>query len=444
MNKCKRINFTIPNIYGKKIQIDDRRYVVSAHKPREAENLINQLRYETPLTKLVTEGSLNPMVRALCFLSYDRLKDKNIHTIQLPIIPNFPSLKDKFREKLEDKISSIKEIAEVISSQIKMLIDIVRSGYQEAIFDIILDYSRKKNEITRKYRREKAQRAKIVERLDENAMSKIQSELKKHESELKQIWNTMEIRGVTVPEAIRILGIYKEFVGILNKYEDYCSIYKHLKDGSGINEITIKDIERLLLYMNNIGAFTEIITASTCLEEQCRCGITSYNLCHFRKNCPSCGGTILNIFYANVKNDVRSAWELGLIPEMIVAYMLYGKDWVKEIFLHKSLVQMVNGYSKSIKLDIIICTYNDKLVAVEVSTHYRMDDIFQELNRKIDNIKKSGVELDALIYVTSGIDVHEYFRARSDPFPSWILGIKHLKNLDKHIEYILREREHIL
>jgi len=433
---CKRIDFTIPQVSGIIIQVGPRRYKITAHKPREAENLIRQLSYDTPLTRLITKASHDPLTRALCFLSYERIAGKR-GVISLPVITDTLQ-----KDLLETKMADLKDSAEATSRELNMMANIVWSGLAKAITDVASEYV--KNVRKLRHKRGEVERERLLKEFMERFENRIAEEIAKYKNEIESFNEFMEIKRLTPIEAIRRVGLYTTLSDIFNDFERVKSIYDHIKEAAGVDQITIPDLQDLLSNLSDLEVFYGIMITSICLKKSCFFNLTTYNLVNFYETCISCKeNAMLNIFHACVHKDIENAWELGLLPEMIIAYMFHGKKWVRNVYLHKALQQLINGPTKSVELDVIIHTENDKIIIIETTSHHRMEDIFKEIDRKVQIIQRSKVDIDVLFYVTSA-PFQEYFPYREDPFPTWILGRRHLKKLDEHVEYILRKRLHML
>ena len=430
LKNCRRIDFTIPEVQGRKVQIGSRTYIIVAHKPREAESIISQLKYDTPLTRLITMASHDPLVRAWCFLSYERLAEES--NIKLPVIPTIR------KDSIEIKKEKIQHVAERTLKEVETIMNIAWSSFSKAISDLVREHMRK----SEKLRHERGKKKEwLFNRLMERLEYRISCEIARHKDEIERFYNFMEAWGLSFVETIRITEIHSVLSELLENFEKIKSIYEHMADAICAKQITALEIQELLSKLEESGVLYGIIITSVCLMPSCRFNVTSYNIVEFPQKCPFCRGeNMLNLFYAWIQPDVKNAWELGLIPEMVVAYMFYDKDWVKSVYLHKALQQLIDSSTSSVKLDVIIFTKNGKVIVIEVTTHRDESVIMRSIERKVKTIQESGVCIDALFYVTSA-PFQRYFQYIEEPFSVWILGRRHLAKLDEHIEYILKKQQ---
>lgn len=427
------MDFTIPEIGGDILVVGDRKYRVFAHKPREAENLILQLKFETPLTKLVTLASEDPIIRSFCFLSHDRLYDEENETFALPIL-SLPL--DDLKQKVEKKIDGIKKDAEEFRDNVKKIGDIIWNAIATSIAKTAMKYVRRAGKVIRK--REKI-RELILKQEEESLEKELRKELLVHREEIERFYEMLEMRKLTPAETLRTIGIYETLQDFIEKYDRLREMYEHLRTGGSTD---INGFLERMQKMVKIGVLYGITVNSYCLNIECNFSSVQYNTTSIEERCPMCGENMIHFFTAYMDSDIKAAWEIGLIPEMIIAYMFSDEDWVQNIYLHKGIQQEKDGKTtKAIYPDVIIHTKNDKLVLIEVSTHYRENDIFRQINKKVENIKENGIDFDLLFYISSSLQLKQYISYLDKK--CWILGAKHLKNLKSHIEYILKERTNI-
>jgi len=433
MISCKRLDFTIPEIEGVTLSVGSRKYKVSAHKPREAENLILQLKFETPLTKLVTLASEDPIIRSFCFLSHDRLYNKKDNSFTLPISPS--PLED-LKNKVEKKIQTIKKDYEEFRENIRKIMDIMWNALANSIVNAAMKNVKPTG---RGIPKGKRVRELILKKQRKKLEEVFKKELEAHRDDLERFYDMIEIRKLSPFEPLITIGIYETLQTFIDECDRLKEIYKHLRmsGASNINEL-LERIQKLV----KIGVLYGVLVNSCCINSGCNFCSTRYNTTFIEEKCPICGENMIHFFTAYMDSDVKAAWEIGLIPEMIIAYMFSDEDWVEDIYLHKGIQQEKDGKTtKTVYPDVIIHTKNDKLILMEVSTHYREDDIFKQINRKIKNIEENGLDFDLLFYVSSSLQLEQYI-----PYSEkcWVLGAKHLKNLKSHVRHILMERAKVI
>jgi hypothetical protein len=95
------------------------------------------------------------------------------------------------------------------------------------------------------------------------------------------------------------------------------------------------------------------------------------------EKCRLCGGDTINFYTAVPCSDIIDSWKLGVLPEIVTAYILkhsnVSRNWIKEIIVHKQINMAKNGgITESIPI----------------------------LERKSENLRNSGIEYDAFVYFT--------------------------------------------
>jgi len=92
-----------------------------------------------------------------------------------------------------------------------------------------------------------------------------------------------------------------------------------------------------------------------------------------------------------------------LITEIALRYYLHNRisPTVKdvEIFIHKNVGAVIEGtYGKSHQLDILLIL-RDKIIIIELSTTFRINEVQERLNRKMRQLQEKKIPFDKFYFV---------------------------------------------
>ena len=115
-------------------------------------------------------------------------------------------------------------------------------------------------------------------------------------------------------------------------------------------------------------------------------------------SCENCGSDLFRIYRTGLDERVKDAWMMGLLPELVVARILMGADWTKEVLPHR-MVQMEQEdgtMSPGVEMDICVQTKNDEVIFVEVTSQ---TNALSRVMKKKEKLNKNGIHYDALVQI---------------------------------------------
>jgi hypothetical protein len=126
----------------------------------------------------------------------------------------------------------------------------------------------------------------------------------------------------------------------------------------------------------------------------------AYKIDESLKKCESCSSDMIRIYRTGLDREVKDAWMMGLLPELVVAKLFSEADWTQEVLPHRR-VQMVNDgeMTSAVEVDVCIHTESDEAIFIEVTSQGEPLDRLNNKKRKFDD---NGINYDALIQVAPG------------------------------------------
>lgn len=164
-------------------------------------------------------------------------------------------------------------------------------------------------------------------------------------------------------------------------------------------------LQKLNLLADDYPVFENPAIEAFCLDESnrdCQYHVTKNRGTQIDKGiqrCEYCNSGMFRIFRTGLNNRVQEAWMMGLLPELVVARVLDGCEWTKEVIPHR-LVQLVkdNGdITSSVEVDVSVLTEEDKVLFFEVTTQRSALD---RLHRKQSKFEENGIEYDGIVQVS--------------------------------------------
>jgi uncharacterized membrane-anchored protein YhcB (DUF1043 family) len=264
----------------------------------------------------------------------------------------------------------------------------------------------------------------------------VKNEMEKRQQDLDRITRNTESQRITPDYSYRITALNEGLESFSKVYDDYQRIYQHLRDSSGVAKLD--NFHNLLRKLSKEEIIYGSLMTSVCLQPDCSYSATHYGTIPSSGECLACKGQTLSLYSCSIDEYTNSAWELTLLQEMILAYILDEQNWVKKIWLHKAIQQRKDGkFTESIWVDLIVQTKDDRLLFIDVTTQDDLSNIVGELKKKWDKFRSSGIEFDGFICVSSASPLPNYINPVGE---TWLLGASHLDRIYSHLEYIYTNR----
>lgn len=425
---------------GERVKVGNKEFIINSHKPREIEQLIYQLKFITPLTKLVTLASENQLVRGLCFISHNKLvikdydaDEKNDGESENPPRFALPLGFDTIhKDTLSKKIEVTNEIAEEAEKTLESFYDVMIETFRTSLMRTVQSQARKELGSSKRRKTKKT----VMEIWENQAHRAITKEIEKRRDEMEIFSKLTNAQQMTPNQVYRTMSINEGLKSLIEDFDSYKKIYDHLKKSSNYKKP--REIYEALKTISGLEISYGNILNAVCLNPKCNYSAIHYGTIPALERCPMCGGDVLTFLSCTLDDQVNSAWELNVLQEMIIAYILLKRKWVKKIWLHKSLNQKINGkFSKSIPSDLIVQTEDDEILLIDVTTQADLSNIVRDLNKKWERLSKSGLEFDGFMCVSSATPLPKYINPVGQ---AWLFGTSHIDKIFSHIEYIYENK----
>ena len=272
----------------------------------------------------------------------------------------------------------------------------------------------------------------IFEEWSEQMSKILEDEIEKREQEFDRITRNTESQRMTPDYSYRITAINDGLESFSKVYDDYQKIYQHLRDSSAA--VKLDNLHNMLRKLSVEEISYGGLLTSVCLQPTCSYSATHYGIIPLSSECLACKGQTLPIYSCSIDESISSAWELTLLQEMILAYILDEQNWVKKIWLHKAIQQRKDGkFTESIWVDLIVQTKSDELLFIDVTPQDDLSNLVGELKKKGDRLCDSGIEFDGFICVSSAAPLPNYINPVGE---AWLPGAGHLDKIYSHLKYI--------
>ena len=439
--KLKTYDFYFPIGSQKSFQSKGTQYIVTVPKEtREHEFYLNALRYETPLTKLANYAVRDLSVRVCCFLSPSILQlivRDQVTNKEKPLFPEyvtFPYTKESaesigkiWNEKVEGYKKKIESDEEWIKEFMELYLRMFTSLSLEMTRKTLLDTVTSNKYVTEAFRNKNPDaRKKLVSNLLTEKFKEVrdEEEFKKRMEEFEKRWRRFLDMFSTINDVITAESLL-ERKDIMSDFFGYCAL--------ALGQYDPNDLFRMIRLLDRENVLINGTVEGFCLNSECNYHFTKKGLVEITGICENCEKKTLNLYSAQFSSDVKPAWELGLLPEIVAAYIVMEKEWAKEVFLHKQIQTVKEGKtSKAAQIDVVVHTSSDDVVFIEATSAHALDELFQKFQKKVSRLESLGIPYDSLIFVT-GCPEFEY----PSPIPdkkAVMLGLRHIKDLPKRMD----------
>jgi hypothetical protein len=400
-------------------------------------------------SKLATFATLcidNPLARLIGFTSYDDISLKSVAEdgenrellYDRICIPFFSSdipydwlegaLKTKHKEALDLLKDDIVARNNILKDFSEMGVILPSEGMVEKIINTFTSdmYLNRARSLPREERRKL-----FLEKFSEIFKEfKESDEYKKKQVSLTKIMSIAE----RIYSSISDIYFYNGLQASIKKIFSFIDSIKRYG-----NEYYPRNLITLISSLEMEKVFLDGYYRGFCLNEKCDYSFLTKGKLLIEK-CGKCGGDTFNLYCAKLSPDVEDSWKLGVLAEIITAYVLKhgkSKEWIDDVIVHKEIqIRKDGGVSKYVPIDVIIHTKADEVIFLEVTSSSDLNYVFPKFQRKLERLRESEIIYDALVYVTS---VSQYELPISDK-KAVMLTLKHIQNLDEELTNILKDK----
>ena len=248
---------------------------------------------------------------------------------------------------------------------------------------------------------------------------------------------------------VQTLGRYTYEAQILSKLKEYVELSAKAQQNCMSLTSSLKlpdDKEQLCSSIATLAKHTVFSIEAVCLDcwyehkeypftlEMSR--VTQIDL---PSNCQTCSGKgIVCKISCEFPSGVNSLFleDSSWIYEVFIGYAINSYDFIKKVYVHKKIQLYKDGMVQSgIEADIIAITNDDKLVIIEVTKQHDVNNIHDNVDRKIKCLNDFGIPYHKLIYITAS-DLNNFFDVSDHNVR--VFALKHLTNLEDFVrEFIV-------
>ena len=164
--------------------------------------------------------------------------------------------------------------------------------------------------------------------------------------------------------------------------------------------------------------------------------------------CPKCNGKglihqlniilpfeISQLIFPQPRLPLKFDW----FNEVLVGFVATKLNFIDSVFVHKKVHLIKNGkVQKGAEVDVTLITENGSLILIEVTRQHNLDNIMNEITRKIERFNNLNIPYSLLFYVTG--HEHEHIIPLYGGKVS-VLGIKHIYKLEDFLRHSLKTLE---
>ena len=435
----KPFNFVRPSGKDSIIEFDDGRRYHSVAYGGEGQSFMRSLEDETSsICKLINLATQDPLARAMLFLDFDStfstprgITDEDekpdwfyeMYTTDRPPnssivlpIPQKGSSFDENLESIEDILSTVTEDMEKLLNDVKFAIDLLNKASDSFMVGLVeLSVKEVAKSPAFKHRSRQLSPDRIADIAKQVFTEKVLPDIEKRVKEKGE-----QDRG-TRPTGSLLDNPLKHY-RVLKLTNNYRAKFQKLSDvlSNNVNrKISRKDIVNLLKALIGVQTIPEIRIQGSCTNStgKCKNYVEAYNLEYVTSKCQICKENSMSwLIFAPIERRVRHAWQMGILPEMVVGGVLSQAPWVEELYVREKVRQLPSSKSeqskkktrkfKAYEVDCIIKTTDDKLILVESTSTYDQENVMNNFTDKIRLLQ--NLNYDGLFYVTP-IDLKRYF-----------------------------------
>lgn len=390
------------------------RFRISADDQEEM-RIIGSLQSNTPIKHFIEKTVEDTLIRSLAFLSYynvnptfnnqkgdigtgffwfplDELDNEKFDLISKRVEEEN---KDNENDEDDDEEAALPDFP-VMSTVSRPIIEAATSDTYLTNINRISEDERQKR-LQEEIKQKKEEQVNKIEEWLEEGMS--DDPYPRHFSTFSEVVGRLPsviLLGLLNDERERVENIYRVFKNI-QTWQDY--------DDEDIGPSFL--LNKLNELSRDYPVFENPAIEAFCLDDTdrgCEYHVTknrAYRIGNSLKTCESCSSDLIRVYRTGLDKEVKDAWMMGLLPELVVARLFAEADWTEEVLPHRR-VQMLDddgNMTSSIEVDVCIQSNNDEAIFVEVTSQ---EEPLDRLSKKKQKFEDTGIEYDGLIQVAPG------------------------------------------
>jgi hypothetical protein len=391
--------------YNMRISADD----------QEEMRIIGSLQSNTPVKNFIEKATDDILIRSLSFLSYYNInptfnnENDDIGTgfFWFPLDHLTDEMHELISQRLENEEDENEESDEDEDEDAPLPDFPIMSTVSRPVIDAATSESYLSN----------------VDRIsEESRRERLQEEIKERQQEQVNQFEEWLEEGMSEESYPRNLSMFSDVVGklpaviLLNlvkeERERINNIYQVFENIQTWKEFDIDNgpsflLEKLNRLAGDYPVFKNPAIEAFCLDETsrgCEYHVTKsrgYMIDGSIETCESCSSDLFRVYRTGLDEEVKDAWMMGLLPELVVARLLQKADWTQEVLPHRrvQMLQDDGDMTSAVEVDVCVQTQNDEAVFFEVTSQR---EALNRLNNKKQKFEQNNIKYDALVQVAPG------------------------------------------